>query len=151
MIQRKQTLFLLSALTITIIVYLMPYAHIIGRDDIIFTVPTIYVSAAGQQTSIATPYLGSMPAIIAILIFIAIMLFRKRMLQLRICVYAMLMNIGLSAMMYYYVHTMQKNGEGEVFFSFTFVLPLIAAVLIYLAIHHIRKDEKLIRSLNRIR
>jgi glucose-6-phosphate-specific signal transduction histidine kinase len=90
-------------------------------------------------------------AITALLALFNIFLYKKRKLQIRLC-YALLL---LPVLLYviYFIFDRQFLPLSEFFQQtpLTFVFPFIAVILIYLAIRGIKKDEKLVRSLDRLR
>jgi peptidoglycan/LPS O-acetylase OafA/YrhL len=79
--------------------------------------------------------------------FITIFLYRHRMLQIRLCLFNTLVLLGLQGIIIYYVITAEPGGV----FSLTVAFPLIAAILLVLAMRYIGRDEAMIRSLNRLR
>ncbi len=90
--------------------------------------------------------------VLALLTFFNIWLYRKRKLQIRICVYSIILAFGLIGMVYYYfVMGFRQLVEPVYALRFPLVLPAIFIILIYLAFRGIRKDEILVRSLDRIR
>ena len=88
---------------------------------------------------------------IAILLVITIFLYKKRKLQIKIS-YVLLFLLLLEYALYFVLDS--RNIAFSEFFRqirFTFIFPLVSFILVYLAIRGIRKDEKLIRSLDRLR
>jgi len=85
--------------------------------------------------------------IVAVLSIITIFLYKKRSLQIKIS-YIMLLLLVLA----YILHFIE-NHQPLVFskIGYTFIFPFIAFIFIYLAIRGIKKDEKLVRSLDRLR
>ena len=92
-------------------------------------------------------------AVIALLALITIFLYRKRMLQIRLCIFNAFLMIGFYCLFAFYVHVIKQQIGSEISMSIKFALsfPLINIVLDYLAIRNIGADEALIRSLNRLR
>jgi amino acid permease len=96
-------------------------------------------------------------AVIAIAAF-TIVIFHKRVLQMRLTIFTMLLLIGyiLAYVFYAWVYQ-QKLNEIQAAFQPEFqlrlntVYPLVSVILCFLAFRGIRRDEKLIRSLERIR
>ena len=72
-------------------------------------------------------------------------------MQMRISAISIFMLIGLSGLIYYSIWSGAKTLSGVYSLSLYFVFPAIAVVLIYMAIRSIRKDELLVRSIDRIR
>ncbi|NHB68756.1 DUF4293 domain-containing protein [Perlabentimonas gracilis] len=153
MIQRIQTVFLLIATILMVFVVFMPVAHIIGTAD-----GTIYElgfkGLIGNSDS--APEFGSMPMSILIglclgLCVATIFLFKKRMLQIRLSVVNIVLLLGLMGLMYYYVRSAQSMVDGATSYSIIFMFPLAAAILVFLALRAIARDEALVRSLDRLR
>jgi hypothetical protein len=59
--------------------------------------------------------------------------------------------IGYLGLNYYYIQSFTNQLNGVVSYKITVVFPFVSAVLTYLAIRAIGKDEALIRSMDRIR
>lgn len=152
MIQRIQSLFLLASFTIIALLFKMPFAEIFTDKGIyIFKFNQIKLMAETEEV-----YLNTLPVIILlvliiILISLTIFLFRKRMLQIRLSIVNMVLNLGLSGLMFYYVHFVSKQLDGNYQLKIAVVLPIVVAILLFLAIRYIGKDEALIRSVDRIR
>ena len=86
-------------------------------------------------------------AMIAILSIITIFLYKKRKLQINIS-YVLLFLLILEYALYF-IFDNRNIAFSEILF--TFIFPFVSLILVYLAIRGIKKDEKLIRSLNRLR
>lgn len=89
--------------------------------------------------------------IIAVFSVITIFLYKNRSLQIKMSYLLLLLLILVYAL--YFIFNWKPQPIAEFFrqIGYSFVFPLIAIVLVYLAIRGIRKDEKLIRSLDRLR
>ena len=87
--------------------------------------------------------------LITLLHILAIFLYKKRILQIRILVFTIILLIGLLGVILYFMHASFTNIEVE--YKIPLAFPLIAVILDYLAIRAIGKDEALVRSLDRIR
>jgi len=87
--------------------------------------------------------------VVVLLHLFVIFKYKKRILQIRILVFTMVLMLGLFGMFFYFAYA---GFEGaKVAFKIPVVFPIVAVILDYLAIRAIGKDEALIRSLNRIR
>ena len=86
-------------------------------------------------------------AIVLLHLFV-IFKYKKRILQIRILVFTMVLMLGLFGMIFYFVYAGFTGAQ--VAFKIPVVFPVVAVILDYLAIRSIGKDEALIRSLNRI-
>lgn len=102
--------------------------------------------------------LGILLILVVFLSLLSIMLFRKRMRQLRLTILSTIFLIGylLCFALFYYkydmtLETIVPGKTPEFHFAFLSVLPVFSVIFNILAICGIRKDEALIRSLDRIR
>ncbi|MCK3685459.1 DUF4293 domain-containing protein [Maribellus sp. YY47] len=87
--------------------------------------------------------------IITVLHVIILFMYKKRMLQIRLLVFTIILLLGLFGMFFYFAYA---GFEGaKVAFKVPVAFPIVAVILDWLAIRAIGKDEALIRSLNRLR
>jgi hypothetical protein len=77
---------------------------------------------------------------------ITMFLYKKRKIQLRVTIIAMLLSL-LNIYLYYRQTLKFTHGE----YALTAVIALLVPVLLFLAIRGISRDEKLVKSLNRLR
>jgi hypothetical protein len=73
------------------------------------------------------------------------------MLQVRLNLLNTLLNVLLIGGIFYYVNLFETASEATANYRIATIFPLLSLVMIFLANHYIRKDEKLIRSANRLR
>lgn len=153
MIQRIQTVYLLIAAILTGMLSLLPLAHGITADTTLcavsiwgFTAPTPD-SYSGSWLNLAA---GLVSIVTALLALITIFLYRKRPLQKRLCnILFVLLILLCVAVSVYLIHTASlfKDFNLSVICGF----PVIAFILTILARRGVVRDEKLVRSLDRIR
>jgi len=92
-----------------------------------------------------------------LLSLVAISQFKKRVLQIRLCVFNILLIVGFYAMLawYYWILKDWTLEDGflvdKIAFNWTVVLPAINIILIYLSIRAIGRDEALVRATERLR
>ena len=134
MIQRIQTAYLLVAGLLTASLFKFRFAEITVNSE---TLPV-----NGLPVTI---FIG----ITVLLHFIIIGMYKKRIRQIRATVFTIVLLLGLSGLFLYFAYAC-INGA-EVAFKIPVVFPLVAIIFDFLAIRAIRKDEALVRSLNRIR
>lgn len=155
MLQRIQTVYLLIAAILTGSLFFLTMAEMATMDELYrLNWRGIYLIEAGEPPHLTMPaWALSILTIMATAIsLLTIFLFKKRMIQIRLCSLNLGLNLGLSGMIYYIGKSGAKElGASELSFNWPLVLPLIAMILIYLALRAIGKDEALIRSMNRIR
>lgn len=154
MIQRIQTLYLLVAEMLVAALFFVPFAEIAALEGNVykFDMKGIYLEGVQKSELIY----GSLPLIILcavslILILFTILQYKKRVLQMRLSTIIIFLMVGISALIFYYVWSSAKIISGTYSFHIYLVFPIIAAILIYLAIRAIAKDELLVRSIDRIR
>lgn len=82
---------------------------------------------------------------------ITIFLYKKRMLQIRLCVGNIVLLVGLEGLMFYYVRLAKQAVGGLSSYNIVFIFPLVSAILIFLALRAIARDEALVKSLDRLR
>lgn len=102
--------------------------------------------------------LGVLLIIVLLLSLLTIGLFNHRMKQLRLTIFSSILLVGYIAVYAFFAWVFQGKLQAvapaaDVHFQLcaTAVYPLVCLILNIMAIHGIRKDEKLIRSLDRIR
>lgn len=111
-------------------------------------------TVAGEAVQ-PTVYMGVVLALACVLPFITIFLFKRRLLQLRLCVVEMVLLVGSAVMegVYYFL-------SYRVFAEQTFhtqvlkpavVLPLVCLLFAYLAARAVFHDELMVRAADRIR
>ena len=142
--QRIQTLYLLAIVGFMSALCFVPMAH--------YTVDGI------DGTLVAFDYwwLGALFALCALLPFVVIWLFKDRYTQIRLLVAEIVLLVGaqIFALWYSLGVTGAAEAAGRVAMSgisTPVFFPLVCIILAVLAIRAIWKDEKLVRSLDRIR
>jgi hypothetical protein len=154
MIQRIQSLYLLLAAIAISMVFFIPLAQLVVNDEFYFTFMYrgLYQVKTGEEIlSVASLPLAALFAISLLISLITIFLYKKRGLQMRLCIINILLLIGSTGVIYYYVAAAFKNFEATVSYGISAIMPIIAAILTYLAYRGVRKDELLIISMDRIR
>lgn len=155
MIQRIQSIYLLSAAVLMVLMVFMPFAEIAGTDGSLYILGSGGLSLVEEDS--LTPLTQAVPlrfliVILALLLIVNIFLFRNRRLQMRVCVYAIILEFGLIGLGYYYFFlAFREIHVGGHAFRVTVILPVLCIILIYLAYRGIRKDDILVRSINKIR
>ena len=149
MIQRKQSVFLLLAFVAIVACLSMPIAEILphgmGASLAWFNIG-LYGESAGQLTLV--PFI--LLALSGIIGLVTIFLYRNRLLQARLCTAALV--LCLAWYVYYAFAALNAfQALGAFRPHFAACLPLVAAVLFVMARRGVMADEKLVRSMDRIR
>lgn len=153
MIQRIQTLYLFIIAGLTMAMFFIPLAVIQSGTDF-YTLDVSGFSTMTDTPELVAPTwaLMALAAIIVLIAFVAIFLFKKRVLQMRLCVFNGLLLIGFYGLVAYFVW---KAASLPDMFHFNpriaLGFPLISLILDYLAFRNIGADEALVRSLERLR
>ena len=154
MIQRKQTIYLLIAALLTGVLFFMPFARFAGAEgSFLLTVKGIWIQMGPGEKSleVSTYPLMILVSLSTLVSLMAVGLYKKRLLQIRLCGINLALQAGLSGFIFYYGQTTAKILSAAVSYEWVVVFPLIALVLTILAFIAIGKDEALVRSVNRIR
>ena len=130
MIQRIQTVYLFFVFCLMAILAFIPFSPLNAFSDGFFI---------------------GFSSVIALIAIVTIFLYKNRKMQIRLC-YGMLIALVLFYI-FYLIFSRQNLSFTELFkhVQYTFVFPFISIILIYLAIRGIKKDDKLVRSLDRLR
>ena len=152
MLQRSQTLFLLGAFVLSLILLTGPLARFtLDGSEFVLKHSGLFL-AEGDKGGLATWPLTLYFILVAALAFLNISFYKNRMRQMRISVFLIFLFAGMVGMMFYYV-AMAKNQleEAIVVHQWRFVVPPICMILLYLAFRRIRRDELLVKAYDRIR
>lgn len=161
MIQRIQTVYLLLVVILSFVCLISSVGYFTCADEPVATFSNFTFSAMGPFANYesAGPFaLGILLIMVILLSILSIMLFLHRMRQLRLTIISNILLFGYAAtycaFAYFYKENLQlvaPDAELVYHMRFATVLPVICFILNCLAIHGIRKDEALIRSLDRLR
>lgn len=157
MLQRIQTVYLVIALiAVSLLFTRLPVAvySLINVGDIPLNVIASYQNPELSQTLYTD--INTLPLMINIGVLIAlicasVVLYTNRPLQYKVTMFAFLINVVLIIVIFYFADSMQTKLNTHASYKFGAFLPLISLVMIILASKAIRKDEKLVRSSDRLR
>ena len=157
MIQRIQTIFLALVALIGLTASFLP---IMSFTDGEFTfVMNLYKTVAAEDASSILKKnmgVGVLQGIVMLVALIAIFLFKNRGLQIKIGkLLILLIAFQIAALVMYSdaIKTAMGKPVEEILVSFNAgaALPVISLICAYLAVHFIKKDDKLVRSADRLR
>jgi hypothetical protein len=84
--------------------------------------------------------------------FVTIVIYRRRILQMRFCVYNILLSLAQFILLLFYFFKFKGEFGADLHsYSFTIILPLVNIILIFQAFRAIRRDDILIKSYDRLR
>ncbi len=153
MIQRIQSLFLLGATIIAALLLFMPVATLVVPNDFTYEFYAAKVVRIGAKPQlIAYNWMSMILAIVTIILpLVTIFFYKKRTLQIRLCFVDVILGLGMLVLLWLQIKQRSAETGAEWFSEIAFVFPLIGIVLVWLAIHSIMKDVKMLKSFDRIR
>ena len=158
MIQRIQTVYLaIVAILSATVLFAKVGTYMVGAKMVAWF-NNFAFNAEGTTVESAGPWaLGVILLMVILLNIVSIMLFNFRMRQLRLTIFSTILLVGYvttyAFFAWLYQGKLEAAGVEDVSYhlSFMALLPVVSIILNMLAIHGIRKDEALVRSLDRIR
>ncbi|HSW67772.1 MAG TPA: DUF4293 domain-containing protein [Bacteroidales bacterium] len=150
MIQRIQTVFLFIAVVAIGVMFFMPLADFFG-DDFYFR---LYINKVSDDTvvEVNTIPLIAISAVMFVLPLVAIFMYKKLWLQMRLVRFAILLNLAMIIMLYFgYTDVIAKQASVSVSYQAGVYFPLVSLVFLVLAMRFIVKDDKLLRNAGRLR
>lgn len=122
-----------------------------GEEEIVFDLWSIRANGA---PAVSTLYMAILVCLTLAVAFVTVFLYRKRWLQVRLCLALTVMLLGIEAFIILYklrdmLETMHRDYAVD--YSVTDLFPIIALLFVYFAYRGISKDIALIKSLDRIR
>lgn len=148
MIQRIQSVYLLLATVLLGVVSKFPEAFGVGKG-VDGGVEAVFVVAGKNQLLGSTTAFLAAFAVVTLLPLVTVFLYKKRKLQMQLCIVEMVLLLGVVGAIAYdmlcgvYVVTSISY--------FRVAILVVAFVFVWLAWRAIRRDERLVRSLDRIR
>ena len=145
MIQRIQTLFLTVAAGLLISMFFVPMARFTGSD---VTLPFVAV-AAFKGFTLTTIF----QIVCTVLGVVTIFMYKNRIRQIRLCNLNTLILIGyqvIIAIYFFQRHNPDKFGD-DVLFTVPCIFPLCAAILTFIAMRYIARDEAIVVAASRLR
>lgn len=149
MIQRIQSVYLFLVAVILIVCMCLPISYFIGTDQAISKMTNLAVIAQDGSSNYAPWALFVILLIAAALALVAIFLFKKRMLQIRLTVFSTILLIGYYITLGVFIYMLK--GDAHFRIALGACLPFIALVLNWLAIRAIGRDEMLVKAYERLR
>ena len=155
MIQRIQTLYLLIAVGLMVVTLVCPVA-LLNVDGEQVTLSAFGISDSVGKLSNMSIFMGIQLALSTLLPLVTIFLFKNRILQIRLCGAELVMLLGCLAIIGVSIgrmcRTLVDNFEWSMLaLRLPVVMPIVAFILVLLAMRATLRDELLVRSLDRIR
>lgn len=155
MLQRIQSIYLFFATLVLAALFFFPLVHnvYVNSKPVTIMVTGIYQDISGQ--SVHTEFFTALTvatAIVALIPLVIIFMYKNRKLQITLCYSSMLVIIGYS----YWVSQTAKNIINGAYLNMSnygigIILLSLSLLLIVLAQKSIQRDEKLVKSADRLR
>ena len=152
MIQRIQSVFLFASFCFLVPMFFSPVFKLIyGSGEILdFNLTGFYLTEMGITRCISQQYsILAFGVLICALNLVTIFMHKRRVLQLRLCIYNIILLVGFAGILLYTVYGVPD--VNSVLFRLPSVFPVVAIILHYLAFRGIRRDELMVQALSRLR
>lgn len=154
MIQRIQSIYLLLSGILIGLLFFFPLADFVNSagSSYIFRYRGLYQLSGETETLVMfTIPLAIMLLISTLLSLISIFLYKRRSLQMKLSmVNIVLLFASMAIIAYYAVISFSRYGVNADYTIFA-TMPIIALILHVMAFYAIRRDERLVKSIDRIR
>lgn len=170
MIQRKQSVYLFLAAALLSITYFVPLSTFIGEKDslvlYLYHVESLVPGFSSPFSSFFILPLIIPVTLIVIISIVTIFLYKNRKVQLILVRFMLLLLlIYLGVYFFYYIDVLENQSGGYPSYQYSvpiletgmqiptviFIIPLVSAMLLFMAVRGITNDEKLVRSTDRLR
>lgn len=158
MIQRVQSIYLVLAVIAGMLTFFLPFTQFYAGDVKIAEYAMFGVFNVQSDTlELSNPYpfpMWIMAALSIVFPLIAIFQFKKRAIQMRIVRLGFLFEMSFLVYLFFAIDKANAElyeGQISILYHSGFYMPIIAIVLMFLAQRGIKKDEDLVKSLDRLR
>lgn len=151
MIQRIQTVYLFLAVVCMVVGLCTTVGHFNQNGVETMAFHNLYLEVTGGERIWSPWALFVVLVLSAVSSLVAIFLFKKRMLQVRLTVVSSLLLIGYYIILTAFVFVFKDRYVCDFTLNWTAGLPAVALILDYLAFRGIMQDELIVRSLDRLR
>ncbi len=151
MIQRIQSVFLLA---VAVFSGLLMTGDLIILDNGTGTLFSVSFAGLGEVGGKFLQRLWPLSVIIALvpaMALVAIFLYKKRNLQMRVTMFIVLLSIGTLILGAFYIYMFDRKIEVSLIWKVKALFPLISAILAGLAYRRILVDDMLVKSYDRLR
>lgn len=155
MIQRRQTLYLLASGLLMLAMLFVGLAKV-TTPDVVYTFKASGFEDLSGEIIQPSWILFGLNILIVMMSFITIFLYHKRVCQMRITIFNLILKVGIYVLFWVYQesftnHIASSRVEWSLRITPWMALPIIAMIFDYLAHRGIAIDEKKIRFMDRLR
>jgi hypothetical protein len=155
MIQRIQTLYLLLVVILSCITLFSPMVDLYDESGaLVYQLTYKGVFQIGDTVNtfkLTTWSLTVICAIVPLVTLVTILLFKKRLIQIRLSIFNVILMLGFYALLFIYIWLAKQQLGTDWYLRIVCAFPLVNVILTILALRAIGKDEALVKSLNRLR
>ncbi len=170
MIQRKQSIFLLLAGMLMMVTFFVPLASFIGESNsYVLYIYQVVSMVPGMETGLSPYFILPLLTIVSLLVlfsFVTIFLYKKRRSQLLLVRFMLLLVLVYFGLYFFhYMDVLENMSGGYASYEYgisipgsliqiptvVFIIPLVTALLLFMASRGILNDEKLVNSMDRLR
>lgn len=149
MIQRIQTVYLLVVAILMVVMMSLPVGSFVASDYTATVFNNLSLVAPDGTADYGPWAMFAILMVSAVVTLGTIFLYKKRMLQIRLTIFNIILLLGYYGTLVTFVFMLK--GENSFTPSWTVILPLISIILDWLAIRAIGKDEMLVKAYERLR
>lgn len=153
MLQRIQTVYLIIVFLLAFLFLFLPIG-VFGEADglrvsAVSAFSALYPDVSHGSFQILLVFLGLIAAGLSLY---TILIYKRRLMQIRLGQFNILLHLGLLVAAFYYLDRVKEQIPGAEFsYGAGIFLPLFSLLLILMANRAIRRDENLVRAADRIR
>jgi hypothetical protein len=152
MLQRIQTVYLVLIVAAMTAVLFLPLAVVQTEGaSYVFDVWGLHTVATPPEPACPVWALFALPVMTVLLALLTVFCYKNRARQIRLCVFNAVLLAGFYGVFAFFLWNMSAQPGFHFNVRFALALPFVSLILDYLAIRNIGADEKLVRSLNRLR
>jgi len=155
MIQRIQSVFLIIALALIALMFAFPLAQFSGSNQIFYKLMHNGLYQISDKSFILVQFkyfLSVFIGLAELLLLISIFLFKNRLIQIRICWFSILVLAVVATLEFILYNSILGKGQfSSHALTWTAIMPVFSVILTYLAIRAIKKDDDLVKSVDRLR
>ena len=130
--------------------FFLPFLNI-SLSDNTETYGLSFIGGCGPSASNSNKiYPSILNTCIFVISLITILLYKRRTIQFKLSQFMVLLNVFITGL-FFLLSYIKEGVIGEIHYTFVAFLPLVSATFAFLAAHHIKKDEQLVRNSDRIR
>ncbi len=155
MIQRIQTVYLFSVFIFAVLFLILPKGNL-EIDGMVYQIGSWNIASDDGLNRLNYSNVWGIlsmiiPFVIMILTIYTTLIYKQRVLQIKLGKLNMLLHIILVVGTFFYLDALKSEFPGHFSYGIAIVFPLLSMLLILLANRAIRRDEQLVRSADRLR